>query len=392
MKILLNYAFGFTLLCLSACQVSEELPDVKNAIPEVQEAPRWEVPLQLSEDWESDLKALDALAEIKREQADSPVRKNRRVAFLDAGSVDELQDKIDRVGRGGTVVLKRGNHYESTTVTASNRVNIVGLPGAILHSGVRNVFTAGSIEPAIHVIDADYSVIAGIKFASSIGPQEGGVALLIENSHYVISALNQVNGFLSGIMLDQSDHNYVLGNRISVSDIAIAQFFDGHGIVVVNGDYCNIKWINISKGIFGIWAADKNGLVEHNFLHENYVGLILCNIPAQSYPLPGGNVVGSDFPGAKYTVKNNTAWSNLDAGYMVSDGANNNLLRNNRAFGNGTFGIDLLGDSYRFGFLAPTSFDNTVIAGRYNVTIKDCGRNNTVNGGTQIDITAEPCF
>lgn len=87
----------------------------------------------------------------------------------------------------------------------------------------------------------------------------------------------------------------------------------------------------------------------------------------------------------------NDASDNLDTGHLVIDGANHNFLVNNTASNNGTYDIELVWDSYRFGFLTPACFENTVIVGSPNRTVKDCGIGNTVIGGTQIDITAAPC-
>jgi hypothetical protein len=56
--------------------------------------------------------------------------------------------------------------------------------------------------------------------------------------------------------------------------------------------------------------------------------------------------------------------------------------------------MELVGDSYRFGFLTPTSYENTVKAGSNNddLVIKDCGVDNSVTGGDQVDIDLDPCF
>ena len=55
--------------------------------------------------------------------------------------------------------------------------------------------------------------------------------------------------------------------------------------------------------------------------------------------------------------------------------------------------MELTGDTGRFGFLAPTSFDNFVDARSYqDLMIKDCGTNNVVNGGVQIDTGVDACF
>ena len=77
---------------------------------------------------------------------------------------------------------------------------------------------------------------------------------------------------------------------------------------------------------------------------------------------------------------------------LVSDGANDNYLANNAAFGNAVYDIELAGDSLRFGFFTPTSFGNVVAVGRNSsAKVKDCGEANIVNGVT-VDNDADPCF
>ena len=74
------------------------------------------------------------------------------------------------------------------------------------------------------------------------------------------------------------------------------------------------------------------------------------------------------------------------------DGANNNTLENNNASNNGTYDFDLTGDTYRFGYLTPKSFNNKVNAGQFqSVTIKNCGDNNTIVGGQLVDNNQDPC-
>jgi hypothetical protein len=75
----------------------------------------------------------------------------------------------------------------------------------------------------------------------------------------------------------------------------------------------------------------------------------------------------------------------------VIDGANNNILTNNEGGGNGAYDMELTTDSYRYGFLTPQSYNNTVYAGPYNITIKNCGQNNQIFGGTLINTTIDPC-
>ena len=83
----------------------------------------------------------------------------------------------------------------------------------------------------------------------------------------------------------------------------------------------------------------------------------------------------------------------FDVGYLVIDGANNNTLINNQGGNNARVDMELTADTYRFGFLTPKSFDNFVDARSHqDLTIKDCGDNNRVVGGVQIDTGVDACF
>jgi hypothetical protein len=166
----------------------------------------------------------------------------------------------------------------------------------------------------------------------------------------------------------------------------------GNGIVIVNAERASLLANEVAGYSFGIWPCDKMGSLFFNHVYDNYIGIILCKVPAGSYLLPSGKAVGADFSGEQWVLRWNDSHDNLDAGYLVIDGANHNFLANNAAASNGTYDIELVGDSYRFGFLTPFSFENTVIAASPSHTVKDCGVDNTVIGGTQIDTTQDPCF
>jgi hypothetical protein len=121
--------------------------------------------------------------------------------------------------------------------------------------------------------------------------------------------------------------------------------------------------------------------------------MILCDVPEGSFLLPGGAIIGSDVSGNHWLAAGNTATGNIYAGYMVIDGANNNLLINNAASGNGVYDMELLGATCLFGFPTPTSFNNKVVVGSHrNITINDFGSNNRIIG--QITVThnvSAPC-
>ena len=163
-------------------------------------------------------------------------------------------------------------------------------------------------------------------------------------------------------------------------------------IVIINGKSAYISDNDVSNALFSIWPCDKWGTCERNYTHGSYLGIILCNVPAGGYVLPSGRGVGSETPTTGCKVRNNNSTDNLTTGYLIIDGANNNLIENNNAARNAAYDIELTTDSYRFGFLTPKSFKNTVIAGSYpNIKIKDCGENNSITGGIKVNTTTDPC-
>ena len=124
----------------------------------------------------------------------------------------------------------------------------------------------------------------------------------------------------------------------------------------------------------------------------NFVGLILCDVPDGNFLISGGDA-GSSSPANGWDVRNNTATFNL-WGYLVIDGSNNNRISSNEASNNDAYDMELTGDTYRFGYLSPSSYENTVnVGGYHNLVIKDCGQKNKIIGSAQIvDTSADPCY
>ncbi len=133
-------------------------------------------------------------------------------------------------------------------------------------------------------------------------------------------------------------------------------------------------------------------MLEENELLGNFIGVILCNVP-QELPTPGGDIVGSETPATDWILRGNHAHDNFDIGYLVIDGASENLLINNEGGGNGRYDIELAGESERFGFFTPTSLKTKVVTGKFDdLTIKDCGIDDKIVGdATLVDTDADPC-
>jgi hypothetical protein len=164
-------------------------------------------------------------------------------------------------------------------------------------------------------------------------------------------------------------------------------------MININGDGVRVADNDVSNGLLGVFCSGSNGFFMHNDLRNNYVGMILCKVPAGSFMLPSGAVVGSDVSAKGWFVQGNSANDNFYSGYLVIDGANENLLVNNAGSGNAVYDLELLGETCLFGFSTPTSFNNTVVTGRsHHISINDFGLNNRIIGATTVthDISV-PC-
>lgn len=310
-----------------------------------------------------------------------------------AGSHNALAAAIAAAGNNGTVRLAAGTHTEDGTVTIPYRIKLIGDEGAVLISDTDPLTGANfQLEPAIHVYGAANTIIDNIDFQTT-GGATGGTNILVENSINVTVKNCSSSNYQFGILVEKSNNCNLTNNTIAVStawqsgDIPLA-----YGIVIINGKNARIEGNEVSGAIFGVWCCDINGIYQQNYTHHNVIGTILCKVPENGLILPSGNLTGAAFPATNWKCKNNQSTHN-EWGYLVIDGAKDNLLEDNDASDNAAYDMELTGDTERFGFLTPASVNNRVKAGAYqHIRIKDCGINNTVIGGIQVDITLDPCF
>lgn len=311
----------------------------------------------------------------------------RDAVIVPAGSIDQLALALQS---GSTVILAPGLHTETGTVLVEGYHTIIGQPGAVLRlSSTPLIDYETPISVGLHFKNAGNSSIRGVAIESS--NPIGGTAILIENSQKVAVQRCEISDFQFGILVEKSPLASIFQNRIAISTAwQTGELPEAHGIVVINGEGAVVERNEVSGALFGIWACDKNGSLRRNYTHDNYLGIILCKVPYGNFILPGGDVIGAQFSCTKWNVRNNASDHNLNVGYLVIDGANNNRVEQNEASENGAYDYELTGDSYRFGFLTPFCFDNTLRVDEGD-TVKDCGQNNTVIGGTTIDTAIDPC-
>ncbi|MGH7496242.1 MAG: right-handed parallel beta-helix repeat-containing protein [bacterium] len=311
---------------------------------------------------------------------------------LPAGSVDGLADALEEAGRNGIVLVKSGLHKESATVFVTKATTIIGEPGAILEVDTEPWPTTSVVEPALHIKNARSALIWGLEIRPK--GSVGGAAILVDHTPNAIIGHNTLVGHQFGVLVEQSDHTRIIQNTIATTLLwQTGELIEVEGVVVINGEHTLIANNDISNAFLGLWACSRKGTTYGNKYHDNFIGLILCKVPDAYFPLADGRLIGAEFSGTKWEVRRDFATHNVDAGFLVIDGANKNSLKNNNGSENGTYDIELTGDSYRFGSLTPKSFDNRVVAGLFQgVKIKDCGDNNTVIGGQLVDNAQDPCF
>lgn len=307
--------------------------------------------------------------------------------YIPAGSVDALEQALRK---SSTVILEPGLHTETKSVTVTGKCQISGKVGAVLRMQSAPATTYPLLcNPALHLKNATNTIVEGLVFepVDSIG----GTAILVEDSPNATVKRCEINRFQFGILVEKSSSTTVSGNKITVTDAwQTAVVPEAHGIVVINGESCLVENNEVAGAFFGIWACDKYGKCLNNRLHDNYLGIILCKVPLESFSLPGGALTGAVYSCERWTVQQNESHHNINVGYLIIDGANNNLVEQNTAEANGDYDYELAGDSNRFGFLTPFCFSNTVQAANGD-SVKNCGQNNTVSGGILIDTNVNPC-
>ena len=339
----------------------------------------------------ADLEVFREIDQIDREAESVLLTKATTTVDLPDGSVDALAAAIAAAGPGGVVRVRSGEHRESGTVTITQTVSILGEPGANLVVDTKPQ-PPGTIVPALHVLNAPNTVIWRLKIRAK--EEIGNTGILVENSPQTSIGRNTILAHQFGILVQEADHTRIYRNTVSTTRAwETGQLFAVYGVVNINGDKVRIVQNDVSNAFFGVWACDREGRYFENTTHDNYIGFILCRVLDTDFVYPGGGHSGADASGNNWRVIGNLSNANLDAGYLVIDSANANFLKDNDASNNGTYDIDLTGDTFRFGPLILGSFDNTVIAGQFpNIKIKNCGENNTVVGGNLVDNATDPCF
>lgn len=313
-----------------------------------------------------------------------------KVVAVPAGSANALAAALEAAGPNGTVLLKSGVHTESGTVEISQTVTLAGEVGAVLESAT-NPLPADEVHPALWVHGASGVVIRGIEMRPAGAIGNTGILLHLAPNASVFE--NNIHDYEYSVIVEKSDQAKIWTNRVACSTAWLTGAIpEALGVTVVNGSNALIADNNVTGALFGIWPCDEGGKVLGNRASGCLEGIILCRVPAWSFELPDGTYSGSAQSTTHCLVQGNETSGNFADGIISIDGAHDSRIVDNNSHDNGAYGVELSGDSHRFGFLTPSCFNCTFTAGSYpNVKVKNCGNNNQVNGGILVDNSVEPC-
>ncbi|MEL7377472.1 MAG: right-handed parallel beta-helix repeat-containing protein [Bacteroidota bacterium] len=378
----LNICLLAMLSLLLGCQASD-LAEPNNSIALEEE--------QLLARYQAEQAQLDQeIAAIEAEE----IGTSRSTVTLEAGSVDGLQNAIDQAGPGGTVVLESGDHFESGTVLIEHQISIVGEEDARLVFETDPIEVLGFIEPALHFKNAPRSRVRGVVM--EVSTEVGGAAIVLEDSDRTVITRNVISEYQFGILVQNSDFIYAIRNEIAASTLWQSQtiIVQSFGVVVANGSRARIYSNELSGGITGVWACDRLGNIAGNEFFGNLQGIILCKVPEEySYLLPDGQLVAAESSATRWSVFNNDAHNNIFYGYQIIDGAIDNFLVKNQASNNGNGDYEFAGETTRFMLINPSPTSETNIAWIDNKnTYLDCGLDNNIFGGIEMDNTGDACF
>jgi len=315
---------------------------------------------------------------------------------IPAGSTNALASAIAEICEGGKIYLEPGLHTETEPLTITKSIKLIGLEEAVLRIQApalqlsSDSSTLLAMIPALHFLDAPRTLIQNLTMEPL--NEDGGAAIVLEDSDACGVMKNNMSGFQSNILIEQSDRVVVMKNTIvSRMPWGLSGQPVAFGVLNVNGKSTYIAKNDISGALWAIFVSDFYGTIERNDLYENNFGVNVCGFRA-AYILPNGTIPAKEESAKYWKVKNNTISDNMNTGVLVIDGSNRNTIKNNDLFGNGMQDIELTTTTMRNGFVAEASFKNKVEAGSYSsITIKDCGNDNEIDGGVLIDTTVSIC-
>lgn len=318
-----------------------------------------------------------------------PMESRGNDIFIPAGSSNALAAAIASAQSGDVIVLGRGDHTQDGTITISKCVHIRGAGANLIFKNAAINTTTFALGAGLHFKKgSETSTIRGIHFKTT--DQLPGVAIFIDQVEQIRILDNEFSNWHTSIFLYNSIYSTIWRNNIHANRLWMQGVLpSAFGIVLSDGHHNLIMLNEVDGGLFGIWTGGAQGTDFHNTTKECLYGQILCKVPAGSFA-SSGTVVNTKTTTSHWLCNYNNSYNNIAAGYLVIDEAHHNIMEHNKSTGNGTYDIELTGDSHRFGFLTPKSAFNSVYA-YPGQKVKDCGDQNRVYGGIRVDTSLDPC-
>jgi hypothetical protein len=333
-------------------------------------------------------KDLERAERLLRNPKEEVLTTRGREIHLASGSTNALKAAIASAGDGDVIILDPGDHYESGTVYVDKSINIQGYGANYISSGITES-NDYIFKSAIHITPAGcISTIRGLTFKST--ETHPGLCIYLDHTKDVNVIYNTFEQWQFGVVAAASDYNIIAGNKITCdTSWASGTIPEAEGIVFSDGSHNLVLRNEVIGGFFGIWTGGSQGIIFSNNTHHGFLGIILCKVPAGGYSVDGATIEtqGSSI---SWLGAYNTSHDNSFVGYLVIDGAHNNLMQRNASDHNGAYDYYLVGDSHLFGFFTPKAYNNTIQAYGYQ-TIKDCADNSTIYGGIRVDLSKDPC-
>lgn len=276
----------------------------------------------------------------------------------------------------GTVILLAGQHTTNTTLEITESMTLTAESGAVWTS---------SADPAI-AVHANEVTIKNLTL-KSINPTataivSGSPVTLIQPSHRVSVISNKIEGFVSGVLNVYGDWFVAKDNEITgVGAVLDPLFSDTVGILNTMGSNAIIERNKVSGFLDGIFVSGSHGRASKNRITSSNGSIIFCNwvLPVAGEPAPYPNLIPNN-PANYWDVHSNEITDGVFVpdyfgipspviGIQVADGANHNMVSNNRISGV-EYEIVLYGSITPYTALVgpiPETYENVIVPGSEEV-------------------------
>jgi len=280
---------------------------------------------------------------------------------------------------GGSVYLTEGTFTLSNSINIPNNTTLFGAG-------------AGTLITIPNAQNGSYAVISNTDTST-------GSSVSIHDLRIDGNKANQTSGFAYGIYLDHmgSGSGSSAINGAKVSNVIVANLFNGTGIYLNNSNYTNINGSTIQKNSNGITVRGSDNTITGNVIQNNTSTGITLTSSATANTITGNTILDS-YDGiyivgsGSNTVSGNSLDSNTNTGINLNTASNNNVVSTNKI--NNTGGntannsIYFSGSSVSNSIVGNDITDSSCTGTCYAINISDAGSttnylaNNRFNPGT----------